>query len=163
MVRIICETECFSDNSALSNLTGRRVDRSHAILTHPRPAHIGGINRGWKFMNPIDRHTIDAARARFACEAAAFALGCSGPLMSEGRGDAKAAFARQVAMYLTHVAFGMSLQRVGFAFARDRSTVAHACHLIEDRRDDAEFDNLLDQLEASLRAAPAPARLQLAA
>jgi chromosomal replication initiation ATPase DnaA len=95
-------------------------------------------------MKPIDRHNLDAARARFACDAAAFALGCDENLISEGRGGAKAAFARQVAMYLTHVAFGMSLQRVGTAFARDRSTVAYACHQMEDRRDDNAFDNLMD-------------------
>ena len=50
----------------------------------------------------------------------------------------------------------MSLHRVAVAFARDRSTVAHACHQIEDRRDDPKIDDMLDQLEAALRAAPAP-------
>jgi chromosomal replication initiation ATPase DnaA len=114
-------------------------------------------------MRPIQRHTLDFARARFACDAAAFALGCEEALLSEARGSPQVAFARQVAMYLTHVAFGMSLQRVGFAFARDRSTVAYACHLVEDRRDDAAFDTMLDQLEASLRAAPAPPVFKLAA
>jgi Bacterial dnaA protein helix-turn-helix len=114
-------------------------------------------------MRPTYRNTIDYARARFACDAAAFALGCQEDLLAEGRGSVSVAFARQVAMYLTHVAFGMSLQRVGFAFARDRSTIAHACHLIEDRRDNTAFDNMLDQLEASLRAAPEPIVLKLAA
>ncbi len=115
-------------------------------------------------MKPNDRNNADIARARFACDAASFALGCEDNLLTEGRGDMQMAFARQVAMYLTHVAFGMSLSRVAFAFARDRSTVAHACHLIEDRRDKPAFDNLLDQLEASLRAAPEPlAALKLAA
>jgi chromosomal replication initiation ATPase DnaA len=66
-------------------------------------------------------------------------------------------------MYLTHVAFGLSIQRVATAFMRDRSTVAHACHVVEDRRDDPKFDDMLDQLEASLRAAPAPTPLPLAA
>jgi Bacterial dnaA protein helix-turn-helix len=114
-------------------------------------------------MKPLERHIFDAARARFACDAASFALGCEDNLLVQGRGGAKAAFARQVAMYLTHVAFGMSLQRVATAFARDRSTIAHACHVIEDRRDDASFDNLLDQLEAALRAAPSPIKLLMAA
>ncbi len=108
-------------------------------------------------MTPTQRNILDMARARFACDAAAFALGCDAKLLNEGRGNAAMAFARQVAMYLTHIAFGMSLQRVGNAFLRDRSTVAHACHLIEDRRDDPQIDDMLDQLEASLRAAPMPA------
>ena len=114
-------------------------------------------------MKPMDRFNMDVACARFACDAASFALGCGEDLLSTRRGGADAASARQIAMYLTHVAFGISLQRVGFAFARDRSTVAYACHAIEDRRDDPTFDNLLDQLEASLRAAPVPVVMKLAA
>jgi Bacterial dnaA protein helix-turn-helix len=111
-------------------------------------------------MTPIQRNNLDHARARFACDAAAFALGCDAQLLIEGRGNAQVAFARQVAMYLTHVAFGLSLQRVATAFLRDRSTVAYACHAIEDRRDDPKLDDMLDQLEASLRAAPMPVQQQ---
>ncbi|GBF57544.1 chromosomal replication initiator protein DnaA [Candidatus Phycosocius bacilliformis] len=107
-------------------------------------------------MKPDERHMLDCARARFACEAAAFALGIKGDLLVPDRGTAQHAFARQTAMYLTHVAFGLSLHRVAIAFGRDRSTVAYACHLIEDRRDDPHLDDMLDQLEAALRAAPAP-------
>ena len=46
--------------------------------------------------------------------------------------------------------------RVAHAFGRDRSTVAHACHAIEDRRDEAQFDLWMNSLEQMLRAAPAP-------
>lgn len=114
-------------------------------------------------MSPAERHNLDLARARFACDAVAFAMGCEDNLLAPGRGSVSVALARQVAMYLTHVAFGLSIARVGIAFGRDRSTVAYACHSIEDRRDTAEFDDLLDQLEASLRAAPSPVPLKLAA
>ncbi len=107
-------------------------------------------------MKPEERFQLDCARARFACDAAAFALGVRADLLVPDRGTAQHAFARQVAMYLTHIAFGMSLHRVAVAFGRDRSTVAYACHLIEDRRDDAKVDDMLDQLEAALRAAPPP-------
>jgi hypothetical protein len=58
-----------------------------------------------------------------------------------------AAFARQIAMYLAHVGFGLSMAEVGKAFGRDRTTVVHACHVIEDRRDETRFDELLDHLE----------------
>jgi hypothetical protein len=58
-----------------------------------------------------------------------------------------AAFARQIAMYLAHVGFGLSMAEIGRAFGRDRTTVVHACHLIEDRRDEVRFDHLLDHLE----------------
>lgn len=63
------------------------------------------------------------------------------------RGRAEVALARQVAMYLSHVALGLSLTDVGRLFRRDRTTVAHACAVVEDRRDDAVFDRVLDLLE----------------
>lgn len=63
------------------------------------------------------------------------------------RGRANVALARQVAMYLAHVACGQSLTDVGRGFARDRTTVAHACAVIEDRRDDPSFDRALELLE----------------
>ncbi|MEZ5938690.1 MAG: helix-turn-helix domain-containing protein [Hyphomonadaceae bacterium] len=59
-------------------------------------------------------------------------------------------------MYLAHTAFGMSLARIGVAMGRDRSTVAHACHAIEDRRDDPSFDAWIARLEQAVRAAPQP-------
>jgi hypothetical protein len=70
-----------------------------------------------------------------------------------------AAFIRQVAMYLAHVGFGLSMARVGRAFKRDRTTVVHACHVIEDRRDDVRFDALLDHLEQAAVALDAAHRL----
>jgi chromosomal replication initiation ATPase DnaA len=60
------------------------------------------------------------------------------------------AFARQVAMYLAHVGGGLCLSEVGRLFARDRTTVAHACALVEDRRDDPDFDRCLSFLELAL-------------
>ncbi len=72
------------------------------------------------------------------------------------RGDRDVAYARQVAMYLAHVAFGMSLARVATGFDRDRSTVAHACHIIEDKRDDSDFDAWIDALEAACVLVPPP-------
>jgi chromosomal replication initiation ATPase DnaA len=63
------------------------------------------------------------------------------------RGRARVALARQVAMYLAHVGCGLSLTETGRLFERDRTTVAHACGVIEDRRDDPIFDRVLDLLE----------------
>jgi len=77
-------------------------------------------------------------------------------IASPTRGRARAALARQVAIYLTHVAFELSLARVAAAFGRDRSTAAHACHKVEDGRDDPAFDACLEDLEACLRSAPGP-------
>jgi chromosomal replication initiation ATPase DnaA len=73
-------------------------------------------------------------------------------LWSGTRGRPRAAFARQVAMYLAHVAWGLTLTEVGTVFSRDRTTVAHACGLIEDLRDDPVLDRSLELLEGVLRA-----------
>jgi chromosomal replication initiation ATPase DnaA len=71
-------------------------------------------------------------------------------LRARTRRRAPIAFARQVAMYLAHVAYGLTLTEVGILFTRDRTTVAHACGLVEDRRDDPIFDIFLDHLEISI-------------
>src|SRR5690242_4444299 len=106
--------------------------------------------------------TENGAAARLAAGVASYALGVAqDEILDQTRGSAEAAFARQVAMYLCHVAFELSLSRVAVAFQRDRSTVAHACHMIEDRRDNDTFDAWIDALEAMLRDAPAPARAAL--
>jgi hypothetical protein len=71
-------------------------------------------------------------------------------LRARTRRRAPIAFARQVAMYLAHVAYGLTLTEVGILFTRDRTTVAHACGIVEDRRDDPVFDIFLDHLETSI-------------
>jgi chromosomal replication initiation ATPase DnaA len=73
-------------------------------------------------------------------------------LRAASRGRKSIALARQTAMYLAHVAFGLSLTRVGICFGRDRTTVRHACALIEDRRDDPALEFGLAALEAALLA-----------
>jgi len=75
-------------------------------------------------------------------------------LCAATRRRAPVAFARQVAMYLTHVAYSMPLAHVGAAFGRDRTTASHACRLVEDRRDDPRLDDLLTALEQGLRQVP---------
>lgn len=108
-------------------------------------------------MGNIEGQVADIAAARLAVSVAAYALNV--PLEEvedNARGRADVAFARQVAMYLCHVGFEFSLTRVGIAFGRDRSTVAHACHAIEDRREQPSFDRLMAALEAMVRRAPMP-------
>jgi chromosomal replication initiation ATPase DnaA len=90
------------------------------------------------------RLTLDQAVLRV------FMIGSS-DLWSNTRGRPRVAFARQVAMYLAHVGFGLSLTRVGEVFARDRTTVAHACSRVEDLRDDPAFDRSIELLESVVR------------
>ncbi|MDX2274671.1 MAG: helix-turn-helix domain-containing protein [Hyphomonadaceae bacterium] len=99
----------------------------------------------------------DEAAARLAAGVASYGLDVPvEEIIGGARGSSNAALARQVAMYLCHVAFELSLARVAAAFGRDRSTVAHACHQIEDRRDQPGFDQWIAALEDMLREAPAP-------
>ena len=71
-------------------------------------------------------------------------------LRARTRGSAQVAFARQVAMYLAHIVCGLSLTEVGQLFARDRTTVAHACEVVEDRRDEPELDIRFEHLELAV-------------
>jgi chromosomal replication initiation ATPase DnaA len=64
----------------------------------------------------------------------------------------RVARARQMAIYLAHVGFGLNYTHLGEAFGRDRTTVRHACFRIEDARDEIRFDRALDYLEGALRA-----------
>lgn len=66
------------------------------------------------------------------------------------RSTADVALARQIAMYLCNTTFSLIHTEVGLYFKRDRTTVAHACRLIEDKRDDIGFDVIICQLEALL-------------
>jgi chromosomal replication initiation ATPase DnaA len=70
-----------------------------------------------------------------------------GDLFRATRGRARIALARQVAMYLAHVCCGLTFTEIGHLFGRDRTTVAHACAVVEDRRDDPIFDRTLELLE----------------
>lgn len=71
-------------------------------------------------------------------------------LNAQTRLGAKIAFARQLAMYIAHVRLGMKLVEIGHTFGRDRTTVAHACRLVEDRRDEPHIDFLIDCIERSV-------------
>ena len=105
----------------------------------------------WVVKNSFDSNDID--RVHLAVGVAAFALGLkSQEVLASGRGTPAVSFARQVAMYLCHVGLGMSLAQIARALDRDRSTVAHGCHTIEDRREQADFDEWIDQVEQGLRA-----------
>ena len=72
-------------------------------------------------------------------------------LRGPSRGQAQIALARQVSMYLAHCAFSLPHAEVGRVFGRDRTTVSHACAVIEDRRDDATFDWTIANLEEIVR------------
>lgn len=95
------------------------------------------------FLDEASRQLVETAVAT------AFAVP-SAELRTASRGRAPVAFARQVAIYLAHVALGLSYSAVARSFRRNRTTVARACQVIEDRRDDPRVDFLLSVLERIL-------------
>jgi hypothetical protein len=72
-------------------------------------------------------------------------------LFTPTRGGSRTALARQVAMYLAHIGFELDLETISQVFDRDRSTVSHACHVVEDGRDDIWLDCRLQALELFCR------------
>jgi chromosomal replication initiation ATPase DnaA len=100
------------------------------------------------------RKELDHIRIEMAVAMTAGALDTSfEDVMGDGRGTA-VVLARQVAMYVAVVGFGMSYGRVASVMGRDRSTVAHAIRQVEIRREDPAFDRWLDALEMTAATTP---------
>lgn len=98
------------------------------------------------------RHVVDRKTVRRMIEltvAAALNLPLD-ELQAKTRRTAPVAFARQISMYCAHVTFGWSLTEAGAVFSRDRTTAAHACRVVEDRRDDPDIDRLVGTIEDTL-------------
>ncbi|WP_256120822.1 helix-turn-helix domain-containing protein [Shinella lacus] len=64
---------------------------------------------------------------------------------------------RQIAMYVCHVVLSLSLSDIGAAYGRDRTTVGHACNVVEDRRDDMAFDAFVSAIERVVLSVFGPA------
>ncbi|WP_425088038.1 helix-turn-helix domain-containing protein [Stappia sp.] len=92
-----------------------------------------------------------------ACVMSAFGVSPR-EIAGRSRGLAHVALARQVAMYMHHVVLRQTLTAVARRFARDRTTVAHACRVVEDRRDDPAFEECLDAIERAIQGAIGPLR-----
>src|SRR4051812_49031166 len=90
---------------------------------------------------PPDPAAVPPFRPERACQWVAFCVARdfgldAAELFERRRRAPRVAFARQVAMYVAHTSFQLSLARIGRVFGRHRTTVSHACHVVEDGRDD---------------------------
>lgn len=74
-------------------------------------------------------------------------------LRQPGRTSTGVTRVRQIAMYVAHVVMSLSMTDVGRGFGRDRTTVVHSCHLVEDMRDDPDFDAIVALTERVVGAA----------
>jgi hypothetical protein len=115
----------------------------------PQAAPGGSSHRGERIME-VCEGMVDICAALFNVS--------SKELRQTGRCSAEVSRVRQIAMYVTHVSLGIAMHEVGRCFARDRTTVRHAVHLVEDLRDDPEFDRILVTTE---RVATAAFRIRL--
>lgn len=71
-------------------------------------------------------------------------------IKSPTRKCAYVARARQTAMYLTNVVLGVPFNILGPTFGRDRTTASYAARIIEDNRDNPEFDKFIAELEMAV-------------
>lgn len=116
--------------------------------------------RGWQMafetnrteeLSPWPAASPAGADPLVALIASAFSVDRSA-LQSLSRGGKRAAFARQVAMYLAHTRLGLTLTDAGRRFGRDRTTAAHACTVVEERREDPCVDMIVECLERAVES-----------
>lgn len=98
-------------------------------------------------------HEGDRQKADLVVRIVALRFGVpAATIVRGGRLPPEALRARRVAMYLAYVSFHWHQERVGHAFAVNRQTAVAACGRIEDARDNAELNDLLDELEGAIHA-----------
>jgi Bacterial dnaA protein helix-turn-helix len=124
-------------------LTWNKTSTNHAPNLPARRAPRGGTRR---------EEVMEVCEAMQDVLSACFSV--SGrELRAQGRARAEICRVRQIGMYVAHVIAGLSMFEVGCGFQRDRSTVAYACHLIEDLRDDPDFERVILMIERIAQAA----------
>lgn len=106
----------------------------------------------------VCRHTASADLHMEICDGLidmmAALFNVSGRQLRSPKRDSKdVARVRQIGMYIARVTLCLNIRLIADGFARDKSTVTHACHLIEDLRDDEEFDIIITRVEAVVSAA----------
>lgn len=104
------------------------------------------------FAGTREERTLALCEALIDITAALFNVS-SKDLRRAGRTSNGVSRVRQVGMYIAHVILRLNMRDIGKAFGRDRTTVLHACHLIEDLRDDEEFDRIITMTERVALAA----------
>lgn len=99
-----------------------------------------------------EERTLELCEAMIDITAALFNVP-SKEIRRPGRTSLGVTRVRQVAMYVAHVVLRLNMSDIGKAFGRDRTTVVYACHLIEDLREDEDFDRIITMTERVALAA----------
>ncbi len=127
--------------STLSKQPSRPVAEKEVVAAHFQPT----AKRRDEAALEMCECLIDIAAALFSVS--------SKELRKPGRTALPVSRVRQIAMYVAHVVLRMTMSEVGAGFGRDRTTVLHACQVIEDLRDDPEFERLVQMVEKVASAA----------
>ena len=101
---------------------------------------------------PRDEQILELCEGMIDITAALFNVS-SKEMRKPGRSSLGVSRVRQVAMYVAHVVLRLNMTDIGRAFGRDRTTVLYACHLVEDLRDDTDFDRIITMTERVALAA----------
>jgi hypothetical protein len=104
----------------------------------------------------------DRTRAGLTMQMVALTFDVPMGAMSGDRLGVKGCRGRWLAIYLAHVGYGWTLERVGHAFGVNRATASAGCRWSEDARDDPAIDAVLDRMEETLRLICETPRLELA-
>lgn len=115
-------------------------------------AQLGGVRYRRLRHDPLVFGLLAFVAARFEVDVGAM-LHCS-------RGEGNVPRARQTGMYLINTLLGRPYDLVGAVFGRHRSTVAHACVIIEDLRDAPEFEAEIAWIEERYRLWSARSRME---
>ena len=103
--------------------------------------------------NPVD---VLRCRVIWRLVAELFSMACGRDLPEGAAQRRPRCHVRQIAMYLSHVVLSVPYRTIASAFGRDRTTVVHACAVVEDRRDDAGYDRFVERCERCIQAVFAP-------
>ncbi len=132
----------------LSHVIHTRVEAFEALRAiaarHGRTLHLDCDERGTD--RKRQEQNVELCDALIDILGAAFGVE-SKELRAPNRCRRNIARVRQIGMYVAHTSFGMVMRDVAEGFSRDRTTVMHACHLVEDMRDDADFDAVVSSFE----------------
>ena len=74
----------------------------------------------------------------------------AGDLLKFERGKSGIIRARQIAVYLMHTTLSFTYTQIANVYGKDRTTISHACRLIEDLRDESDFDYKMVEYEATI-------------
>jgi Bacterial dnaA protein helix-turn-helix len=130
---------------ALQTQSSLQIRRQMDNASLPKP-------RIWRPSGRRNEEVIELCEGMIDVTAALFNVS-SKDMRKTGRTAYDVSRVRQIAMYVTHVVLGLSMNEVGKGFQRDRTTVLHACHLIEDMRDDQDFDRIVGMADRVAMAA----------